>query len=80
MDPISIGIICIICPIIVSEKLGKIYGVNKVPYAVVIDELGIIASLGIVNSREHLDNLFEVKERKIASIQDYLETKQQVNE
>ena len=59
-------------PYIVSELLGKTYGVAKLPYAVVIDELGTIASAGIVNSREHLDSLFEAKERKVASIQDYM--------
>ena len=58
-------------PYIVSELLGKTYGVAKLPYAVLINEEGNIASLGIVNSREHLDSLFEAKERKVASIQDY---------
>ncbi|MCY4425710.1 MAG: hypothetical protein OXC05_01565 [Halieaceae bacterium] len=33
---------------------------------------GAIASMGIINSREHLDSLFEAKERKVASIQDYM--------
>tara|TARA_R110000868_G_scaffold159_2_gene1502 strand:+ start:56222 stop:56827 length:606 start_codon:yes stop_codon:yes gene_type:complete len=60
-------------PYIVSELLGKTYGVAKLPYAVVIDEQGNVASMGIINSREHLDSLFEAKERKVASIQDYLE-------
>ena len=59
-------------PYIVSEILGKTYAVAKLPYAVLIDETGRIASIGIVNSREHLDSLFEAKERKVASIQDYL--------
>lgn len=59
-------------PYVVSEVLGKTYGVAKLPYAVLIDEEGNIASLGIVNSREHLDSLFEAKERKVASIQDYM--------
>jgi len=59
-------------PYVVSEVLGKTYGVAKLPYAVLISEDGTIASLGIVNSREHLDSLFEAKERKVASIQDYL--------
>ena len=59
-------------PYIVSELLGKTYGVAKLPYAVLIDEQGLIASIGIVNSREHLDSLFEAKERKVASIQDYM--------
>jgi methylamine dehydrogenase accessory protein MauD len=59
-------------PYVVSELLGKTYGVSKLPYAVLIDEQGKIASLGIINSREHLDSLFEAKERKVASIQDYM--------
>ena len=41
-----------------------------------IDEHGIIASMGIINSREHLESLFEAKERKVASIQEYLEKAQ----
>lgn len=62
-------------PYVVSELLGKTYGVAKLPYALVIDEVGKIASMGIVNSREHLDSLFEAKERKVASIQTYLNRK-----
>jgi methylamine dehydrogenase accessory protein MauD len=59
-------------PYIVSELLGKTYGVAKLPYAVLIDESGLVASMGIVNSREHVDSLFEAKERKVASIQEYM--------
>jgi len=59
-------------PYLVSEVLGKTYGVAKLPYAVVVDEAGKVASMGIVNSREHLESLFEAKERKVASIQDYM--------
>lgn len=59
-------------PYIVSELLGKTYGVAKLPYAVLIDEQGNVASMGIVNSREHLDSLFEAKERDVASIQEYM--------
>jgi methylamine dehydrogenase accessory protein MauD len=59
-------------PYVVSELLGKTYGVAKLPYAVLIDESGKLASLGIVNTREHIDSLFEAKEHKVASIQDYL--------
>ncbi|MGQ0698246.1 MAG: methylamine dehydrogenase [Panacagrimonas sp.] len=56
---------------VVSRELGQRYGVSKLPYACLIDETGRIAALGIVNSREHLESLFEAKERKVASIQDY---------
>ena len=59
-------------PYAVSEIAGKTFGVSKLPYGVLIDEQGMIASMGIVNSREHVDSLFEAKERKVASIQDYM--------
>jgi len=65
-------------PYVVSQLLGKTYGVSKLPYAVLIDELGNIASMGIINSREHLESLFEAKERKVASIQDYMNKQQGV--
>ena len=59
-------------PYVISEILGKTYGVAKLPYAILINEQGNIASMGIINSREHIDSLFEAKERNVASIQDYL--------
>jgi len=52
--------------------VGKSYGVSKLPYAVLIDENQRVSSMGIVNSREHLDSLFEAKERNVASIQEYM--------
>ncbi len=57
---------------VLSEDLGRYLGVSKLPYAVLIDEEGNIASLGLVNNREHLESLFEAKERRVASIQEYL--------
>jgi methylamine dehydrogenase accessory protein MauD len=65
-------------PYAVSELLGKSYGVAKLPYGVLIDEHGLIASMGIINSREHLESLFEAKERKVASIQEYMNKKNPV--
>ena len=59
-------------PLVLSEALGRSFGVSKLPYAVLIDEAGKLASLGLVNSREHLESLFEAKERGVASIQDFL--------
>ena len=55
-----------------SEVVGRSFGVGKLPYAVLIDERGVVASLGIVNSREHLESLFEAQRLGVASIQDYL--------
>lgn len=60
-------------PYVLSQTLGEAYGIGKLPYAVLIDEQGLIASLGLVNSREHLESLFEAKERNLASVQEYMQ-------
>ena len=62
-------------PYVLSAPLGMTYGVAKLPYAVLIDEDGIVAAQGLVNTREHLESLFEAQRRGVASIQDYLEEK-----
>jgi len=59
-------------PYVVSEQLGRSYGVAKLPYAVLIDEAGRLSSSGLVNTREHLESLFIAKETGISSIQQYL--------
>lgn len=58
-------------PYVLSEQLGRSFGVGKLPYAVLLDGDGKIAGMGLVNSREHLESLFEAKERGVASLQDY---------
>ena len=50
----------------VSELVGRSFGVGKLPYGVLIDERGVIVSLGIVNSREHLESLFEAERLGVA--------------
>lgn len=58
-------------PYVLSEALGRSFGVGKLPYAVLVDDAGNIASMGLVNSREHLESLFEAKERGVASLQEF---------
>lgn len=58
-------------PYVLSEPLGRAFAVAKLPYGVLIDETGKVAAMGIVNSREHLESLFEAKERGVASLQEY---------
>ncbi len=57
---------------VLSEELGRAYSVSKLPYAVLIDEKGLIASMGMVNSREHIESLFEAKEHGVASLQEFM--------
>jgi len=59
-------------PYVVSEQLGRTFGVSKLPYAVLIDERGQLAATGLVNTREHLESLFIAKERGVSSIQEFL--------
>ncbi|MFV2089755.1 MAG: thiol-disulfide isomerase [Pseudomonadales bacterium] len=57
---------------VLSESLGRAYGISKLPYAVLVDEHGKVVGMGIVNSREHLESLFEAKERGVSSIQEFM--------
>ena len=60
-------------PYVVSAPLGMTYQVNRLPFAVLIDAHGVLRARGLVNSREHLESLFEAKRLGVASLQDYLE-------
>jgi methylamine dehydrogenase accessory protein MauD len=55
-----------------SPEVGMRFGVGKLPYAVLIDEAGVIASAGLVNSREHLESLVVAKQLGYPSVQAYL--------
>jgi methylamine dehydrogenase accessory protein MauD len=59
-------------PYVVSRDLGLSYRVGKLPYAYLIDENGILETSGLVNSREHLESIFNAKELAVGSVQEYL--------
>jgi methylamine dehydrogenase accessory protein MauD len=58
-------------PYIVSAALGLAYQVSRLPFAALLDERGILRARGLVNSREHLESLFEAKRLGVASLQEY---------
>ena len=58
-------------PYIVSSALGLAYQVSRLPFAALLDEQGILRARGLVNSREHLESLFEAKRLGVASLQEY---------
>jgi len=64
-------------PYVVSAPLGISYQVSRLPFAALIDSQGVLRARGIVNSREHLESLFEAKRLNVASIQDYFEAASQ---
>jgi methylamine dehydrogenase accessory protein MauD len=57
---------------VLSTDLGLAYQVGKLPYAVLIDAEGVLRAKGLVNTREHLESLFEAMARGIGSVQEYL--------
>jgi len=57
---------------VLSTELGLRYRVGKLPYAALIDGAGLLVAAGLVNTREHLESLFEARERGAASVQEYL--------
>ena len=59
---------------VLSPSLGMTWQVGKLPYAALVDAGGVVRAKGLVNTREHLESLFEAMERGVASIQDYFES------
>jgi methylamine dehydrogenase accessory protein MauD len=57
---------------VLSAALGLAYQVGRLPHAVLLDAAGVVRARGLVNTREHLESLFEAKEKGVASLQEYL--------
>jgi methylamine dehydrogenase accessory protein MauD len=57
-----------------GPEVGMTYRIDKLPYAVLLDDAGMIAAKGLVNSREHFESLIVAKETGYATIQSYLKS------
>jgi methylamine dehydrogenase accessory protein MauD len=57
-----------------GPEVGMTYRIDKLPYAVLLDDAGTIAAKGLVNSREHFESLIVAKESGYATIQSYLKS------
>lgn len=55
-----------------APEVGRAFQVAKLPYAVLVNAMGVIAAQGLVNSREHLESLVTAHELGLRSVQDYL--------
>ncbi|MCC6734803.1 MAG: methylamine dehydrogenase accessory protein MauD [Bauldia sp.] len=60
-------------PYVLSSDLGITFRVSRLPFAVLIDEAGVIRSKGLVNNREQFESLFNAKELGVESIQTFIE-------
>ena len=58
-------------PYVVSAPLGMTYQVSRLPFAALLDPAGTLRARGLVNSREHLESLFEAQRLGVASLQEY---------
>lgn len=58
---------------LLSTQLGLVYQVAKLPTAVLIDADGVLRARGLVNTREHLESLFEARDRGVATVQQYMD-------
>ena len=61
-------------PFVLSPEVGMTYRVSKLPYAVLIDDEGVVRAKGLVNTREHLESIVAAKQMQVASLQEYLKT------
>jgi methylamine dehydrogenase accessory protein MauD len=62
-------------PLLLSRELGMTYQIGKLPYVVLIDEEGVVRAKGLVNTREHLESVLEAKQMRVASLNEYLESR-----
>jgi methylamine dehydrogenase accessory protein MauD len=58
---------------VLSGELGRAWQVARLPHAALLDAEGIVRARGLVNSREHLESLVEAERRGVASVQDWIE-------
>ncbi|MDZ7379775.1 MAG: methylamine dehydrogenase accessory protein MauD, partial [candidate division KSB1 bacterium] len=58
---------------VLSTELGLAYQVPQLPFAVLLDAEGVVRGRGIVNTREHVESLFEAYRHGVGSIQEYLQ-------
>jgi len=65
-------------PFVVSSSLGMAYQVSRLPFAALIDGDGVLRARGLINSREHLESLFEAKRLGVASMQEYMSRAAQI--
>jgi methylamine dehydrogenase accessory protein MauD len=58
-------------PYLLSPEVGMAYQIGKLPYGVLIDGQGKVAAHGLINTREHLESLFEAHRLGYASVQQF---------
>lgn len=55
----------------ISTEVGMAYRISKLPYGVLISAEGKIVTHGLINTREHLESMFEAQALGVASLQQF---------
>jgi methylamine dehydrogenase accessory protein MauD len=63
-----------------GPEVGMAFRIDKLPYAVLLDDEGVISAKGLVNSREHFESLIVARETGYATIQSYLKAQSEAAE
>lgn len=56
---------------LLSPEVGMAYQIGKLPYGVLIDDRGKVSAHGLINTREHLESLFEARSLGYSSVQQF---------
>lgn len=55
-----------------DSAIGRLLGVDRVPFAVLLDPMGAVQARGLVNNLEHLESLLGVQETGYRSLQGFM--------
>jgi methylamine dehydrogenase accessory protein MauD len=58
-------------PYLFSFQLAHQFSITNAPYALLIDDRGVLRTKGLVNNREHLDSLLNVLDGPFQNVQTY---------
>lgn len=67
-------------PYVFSFDLAHMFTISGAPYALVVDQAGILRTKGLVNNREHLDSLLNVLDGDYENIQAFWESRARKSE
>lgn len=56
---------------VISTEVGMAYRISKLPYGLLISSNGKIVAHGLINTREHLESLFEAEALGVSSLQQF---------
>ncbi|GBQ67571.1 hypothetical protein AA103196_1711 [Ameyamaea chiangmaiensis NBRC 103196] len=58
-----------------DTEIGRVFGIDKLPYAALMETDGTLIARGLVNSREHLESLMVARETGYTTVQSYLDAR-----